>query len=459
MYSYPFIAKSKTWVFVSLAMVIISLVTIAAKGIQKSVDFAGGTQLIVQFRQGFQDQDLRARIDAIDNKASVNANKATFGSEFTIKIKQPDVERGKEAEASRTRYMELERAFAALTGEEPAMLALLQNIESDQLLRALMLINPFEMVASEQEIQSVYRQTTERIKSSLAGRASLAELCAAAEGDRAMTLESGLQAAFPAINRITAELLDSYLQTFDPLGRGQGSSYADLAQPMVQARQAQNDFLADLDGALAGLTYPEGQSAEAFASFVKSHFRVGDFHIASNETFSPTIAKELFASAFWAVIMALLGILIYIAMRFTLAYAVGAVVALAHDVIIALGVFSLVGAEMSSPVVAAFLTIVGYSLNDTIVVFDRIRETAKGKDLKNFAEIMNRSINETLSRTLITSGTTLLVVVVLFLGANATLRDFALPLLVGIGVGTYSSIFVASPLVLLWHQRIKPVDA
>lgn len=459
MYSYPFIAKAKTWGAVSLAMVILSIIIILSRGIQKSVDFAGGTQLIVHFRQKFKDQDLRARMDAIDKKASVNANKAAFGSEFTIKIKQPKVERGREAEASRTRFMELERAFTALSGEEPAMLALLQNIESDQLQRALVLINPFEMVGSEQEIQSAYQQTTERIKSSLAGRTSLAELCAAVEGDRAMALESGLQAAFPAINRITAELLDSYLQTFDPLSRGQGSSYADLAQPMVQARQAQNDFLSDLPAALAGLSYPEGQSAEAFAGFITSHFRIGDFNIASNETFSPTIAKELFASAFWAVIMALLGILVYIAMRFTLAYGVGAVVALAHDVTIALGVFSLVGAEMSSPVVAAFLTIVGYSLNDTIVVFDRIRENAKGKDLKNFGELINRSINETLSRTLITSGTTLLVVVVLFLGANATLRDFALPLLVGITVGTYSSIFVASPLVLFWHKRIKPVDA
>ena len=124
---------------------------------------------------------------------------------------------------------------------------------------------------------------------------------------------------------------------------------------------------------------------------------------------------------------------------------------------IALGAFSLVGLELSNPVVAAFLTIVGYSLNDTIVVFDRIRDNLHSERKPDVAETLNRSINETLSRTLVTSLTTLLVVIVIYVGANVTLSDFAFPLLIGIIVGTYSSIFVASPCLLVWHNRFKSI--
>ncbi len=137
-----------------------------------------------------------------------------------------------------------------------------------------------------------------------------------------------------------------------------------------------------------------------------------------------------------------------------LTYALGAVVALVHDVLITVGIFSILGKEFDLTIIAALLTIIGYSLNDTIIVFDRIRENIKGNGKDGFGALINKSINQTLSRTILTSGTTLLVVLSLFVLGGGVIHDFALALLVGIGVGTYSSIFVASPILLGFGPRM-----
>ena len=157
--------------------------------------------------------------------------------------------------------------------------------------------------------------------------------------------------------------------------------------------------------------------------------------------------------AFFAVFTAIIGILIYISIRFELKFAIGAIAALIHDVLITLGIFSILNYEISLAIIAAFLTIVGYSLNDTIVVFDRIRENLKS--LKNIDQktIVNKSINESLSRTIITSLTTFAVVFILYISGGEVIRYFAFAMIVGVIVGTYSSIYVASPVVFLWQQR------
>ena len=149
-----------------------------------------------------------------------------------------------------------------------------------------------------------------------------------------------------------------------------------------------------------------------------------------------------------AMIYALIGILIYVAWRFEWRFAVGSVVALIHDVIITVGVFSLLGLEFSLPVLAAVLAVIGYSLNDTIVVFDRIRENFRKMRRGDTVEIMNNSINQTLRRTILTSVTTLLVVLTLFFIGGEVIHGFSAALMVGIVIGTYSSIYVASPVVL-----------
>ncbi len=180
------------------------------------------------------------------------------------------------------------------------------------------------------------------------------------------------------------------------------------------------------------------------------------FSVAMTDDVGPQVGRELKKSAVWAIVFALVGIIIYISIRFEFGFALGAIVALTHDVLVAVGLFTLFGRQLSLPVVAALLTIVGYSVNDTIVVFDRIREDLRLIRNKNFKEICNLSINQTLSRTLLTSLTTLITVVMLLLFGGGAIFDFALTLCIGVIVGTYSSIFVATPVVLFWHKDRKP---
>ena len=169
--------------------------------------------------------------------------------------------------------------------------------------------------------------------------------------------------------------------------------------------------------------------------------------ILSMEKVGPKIGAELSGDAVMAIFSALALILLYISVRFEWKYAVGAIAALTHDVLVTLGIFSILDYEVSLAVIAAFLTIVGYSLNDTIVIFDRVRENIKTMKKVTLDEIINKSINQSLSRTIVTSLTTFFVVLVLFLAGGEVIHTFAFAMIVGVLVGTYSSIFIASPIV------------
>lgn len=173
----------------------------------------------------------------------------------------------------------------------------------------------------------------------------------------------------------------------------------------------------------------------------------------SKDSVGPKIGAELRTKTITSILIALVGMLIYITWRFEFKFAVGAIVALFHDVIITLGVFSILQLEITLPIIAAFLTIVGYSLNDTIVVFDRIRENLKVLRRDTYETIVNTSVNQSLTRTIITSLTTLIVVLILYFFGGSVIHNFAFALIVGVLIGTYSSIFVASPIVVDWELR------
>tara|TARA_Y100000768_G_scaffold178335_1_gene133481 strand:+ start:37 stop:960 length:924 start_codon:yes stop_codon:yes gene_type:complete len=168
---------------------------------------------------------------------------------------------------------------------------------------------------------------------------------------------------------------------------------------------------------------------------------------------SPKVGSELSGKAIMAIIYAITLILIYISLRFEFVFAIGAIAAIAHDVTITLGIFSILGYEISLPVVAAFLTIVGYSLNDTIVIFDRIRENLKTIKKDSIIDTVNKSINESLSRTIVTSLTTFFVVLILYYFGGEVIRYFSFALIIGVLVGTYSSIFVASLIVVYMQPK------
>jgi SecD/SecF fusion protein len=195
------------------------------------------------------------------------------------------------------------------------------------------------------------------------------------------------------------------------------------------------------------------ESGETITATLKQKFPEAEFSLENVERVGSLVGGEMARNALIALTLGMLGILVYVTIRFEFSFALGALVALMHDVIITIGVFALLGRELSLVTVGAVLTIAGYSVNDTIVVFDRIRESLQTGRKGSVSEIMNLSINETLSRTMITGGVTLLTTVALFFFGGPVLADFALTILIGVLVGTYSSVFVASPIVLWWSGR------
>lgn len=199
------------------------------------------------------------------------------------------------------------------------------------------------------------------------------------------------------------------------------------------------------------------EKLEAVGSLIRNSlggkFNKADISIERVEMVGPKVGSDLREKALLSIVYAIIGIVIYIAWRFELQYAIAAIIALIHDVLVTMGAFSILDKEFTLVIVAAFLTIIGYSLNDTIVVFDRIRENLRRRGKKTLTQTINDSINQTLSRTLLTSGTTLLVVVSLFIFGGEIIHDFSFALLVGILVGTYSSIFIASVFLVYWDSR------
>ena len=182
-------------------------------------------------------------------------------------------------------------------------------------------------------------------------------------------------------------------------------------------------------------------------------FKDNKFEVLRVEKVGPSVGKDLQEKSVKALIFAMIFMVIYISLRFEVRFAVAAIIALLHDILICLGMLALTGREISTPVIAALLTIVGYSINDTIVVFDRIREDRKLMRKSGYEEIVNTSINQTLSRTILTSLTTFSVVLALFLLGGEVINDFAFVLMIGVAIGTYSSIFIASPILLDWPGR------
>ena len=178
------------------------------------------------------------------------------------------------------------------------------------------------------------------------------------------------------------------------------------------------------------------------------------FNLQSTDFVGPKVGADLRKYAVRATLMALAGMLVYIAFRFEWIYGLGAVIACFHDTIITVGIFSIFNKEIDLTVIAALLTLVGYSMNDTIVIFDRIRENLRTNRREKLEDVINRSVNQTLSRTVMTSGLTFLTVLALFLFGGPVLHNFSFALVTGIIIGTYSSVFVASPIVLFWHNYI-----
>jgi preprotein translocase subunit SecF len=261
-------------------------------------------------------------------------------------------------------------------------------------------------------------------------------------------LASNTPAGKQDLNNSSSLAIANYLLEKDPLHVAADANprYTAMAQAIVDYRDKQKG------GVLNSIDELKAVADPAAVSALQDGFFASDFGVRSVEIVGPQVGKQLRNQALLATVYSLGGMLIYLALRFEWIYGVAAVLTAFHDTLITVGAFSLMNREISLTVIAAILTLVGYSNNDTIVVFDRIRENIKLLRRERLADIVNRSINQTLSRTILTAGLTFLTVLALFLFGGEVLHGFSLALVIGILIGTYSSIAIAAPILVAYQE-------
>jgi preprotein translocase subunit SecF len=261
-------------------------------------------------------------------------------------------------------------------------------------------------------------------------------------------LETNAPAGKQDLNNSSSLAIKNYLMDKDPmhLGSDADQKYTQQAQAIVDARDK------GAGGVLSSFDQLKGSVDPAVAGSLPDGFFLSDFSVRNVEIVGPQVGAQLRRQALLATAYSLAGMLIYLGFRFEWIYGVAAVVTVFHDTLITLGAFSLLNKDISLTVIAAILTLIGYSNNDTIVVFDRIRENIKLMRREKLSEIVNRSINQTLSRTILTAGLTFLTVLALYLFGGEVLRGFSLALVIGILIGTYSSIAIAAPILVAYQD-------
>ena len=365
-----FMKYRKFWIVVSLILVAVAIFAVFVHGkLNIGVDFAGGTQINLQFRERPNVDELRG---VLEGAGLEEMQIQRFGTEEENEV------------MVRTRLVE---------GQE------------------------------EGSLQKVVAALDTRLNPGQTGK--------------------------PDVNRIGADALAAILAQANPDRLGVDAAparYLQIAEAIMEQRRAAGLFASwDSLAGVGGLT-PAGLQA------LQQRATLGNFTVLGVQNVGPQIGEELRRQGFLAVALSLVGMLIYIWLRFELRFGVGAIMACLHDVLVTLGLFALFDYEFNLTTVAAFLTLIGYSVNDTVVIFDRIRENMRKTRRKPLIEIMNESINQTLSRTILTGGSTLLALGALLALGGDVIRGFAFVLTVGILVGTYSSIYVASPFALAWER-------
>lgn len=368
-----FMKYRKFWVIVSLALVVMGIFAVFFHGrLNVGVDFAGGTQVTLQFRDRPEVDRLRGVLSQVLEDPSIQR----FGAEEENEV------------IVRTRLIE-----GKTEGSRDVIVAALDK-----------------------------------------------------------AYNAGRTESRPDLNRVGSETVGTLLLAADPDNRRtQGEEaarahYTAVAEAVIDKRSDVGLF-----PAWDALSGTQGVSPQAISA-LQQRADLGAFSVTGTENVGPQIGEELRRQGFWAVILSLIGMLVYIWIRFELRFGIGAIMACVHDVLVVLGLFALFGFEFNLTTVAAFLTLIGYSVNDTVVIFDRIRENMRKTRRKPLIDTMNESINQTLSRTILTGGSTLLALAALLWLGGDVIRGFAFVMFVGILVGTYSSIYVASPFALLWEQ-------
>jgi preprotein translocase SecF subunit len=462
------IGAKKYFIAVTIVLLIAGAISVQTIGFNLGVDFTGGTLITVRFKQ----PPSLDRVRGVLGEAGIDTSKVTLQSDTSrpneLLIRAPQLAAGTEAERrvdedkrTITRALqELNPSGSAAAGRLNVNTITAEGVEQELRRDDPLGINnqvfagahPYRIVGDQ---LVAYRDSREK--------GFIPDINAAVSAVTFSTpnypqfnpepVKASLLKYFYAgkidINLVGQGELDDALNRIDPLGiNGQANAsetYKKAAEAIAAFRKAQN-------GVLNGLDQIQVQDVSAdLLSKMGSYFTTGDWAVLSADVVGAQVGENLRSRAIYVTLAALAGMLFYIAFRFEWIFGVAAVAAVFHDVLITLGVFSLFRWEISLTVVAALLTLVGYSMNDTIVIFDRIRENVRMRRRDNLAQVANDSINQTLSRTVITSGLTFISVVAIVLFGGEVLRGFGLALTIGIIIGSYSSIAVASPIMLWWH--------
>lgn len=418
-----FMGRRNLFIGLSTTLVVLSLVVIVARGFDMGVDFKGGTKVIVSFKADahIKRKKIRATINSFVRKE--------MKGKQSVQVEVQDFDVGGGATSDTKKYQ--------ILTELPNFLTSMDRLQ----------------------IATAIRKHF--------GKGTVVDTSEAA-GDKFYIV---LPLAWP-VQAGKAELK----KIFIGLGRKQLAIHSDKEERVRMDLAREKDMLGsaktpeteqellrgerDAKKKIAGLrdtrfTVQVQEVRGQFARVLQDRFKGAFVGVMSAASVSPKVGRQLFENGLVAMLYAIIGILIYVALRFDARFAPGAVIALIHDATISLGFVALVDVKFTLPIIAAIMTLIGYSINDTIVVYDRIRENLEKGRVGKILDVINLSVNETLSRTLLTSGTTLLTVLSIYIFGGGTIKDFALVLLVGITVGTYSSIFIASPITWYLDKYLK----
>ncbi|HET9530295.1 MAG TPA: protein translocase subunit SecF, partial [Blastocatellia bacterium] len=459
------IGWKKTFIFVTIALLLLGAISVQVLGFNLGVDFTGGTLLTVRFKQPPELADIRSAL----GEAGIDTNKVTLQPDLSrpneLLIRAPQLRAGTEAER---RVDEDKRAIIGALqklnpeGQTAIGKVNINTINPEGIEQELRQADPLGIAGQTFAGSHPYRQVGEQAvafrdqqqKGFIQDINSIQSINLVADN-----LPQGLdqnQIKSALLNRFYAGKIDlnlagtgeieDALTRINPLGPGTpGETYRKAAEAISQYRR-------DRSGVINSLEEIQVQDVSAnLLEKMAPYFTTGSFAVISADVVGPQVGEELRKRAIYVTLAALAGMLIYIAFRFEWIYGVAAVTAVFHDVLITLGVFSLIQQEIDLTVIAALLTLVGYSMNDTIVIFDRIRENLRLRRRDSLAQLTNDSINQTLSRTVITSGLTFLSVVAIVLFGGDVLRGFGLALTIGILVGSYSTFAIAGPIMLWWE--------
>ncbi|MFT7623234.1 MAG: preprotein translocase SecF subunit [Myxococcota bacterium] len=427
--TYPFVEMSKKFLFISAMLVVASVLLVLTKGLNKGIDFKGGNKLIVAFQES-------VTVDATALKATVAELIESKGVPAgQIEVQSFDVG-DTDSDGNKVVKFQIYSELTTLVSPEAA-----ESLKSK--VEAMLTVDSMERPPETDKFILVLKEPA----------------LVAATKDQLLTLLKSLGYAKAVVvseeeRGLDMEFYKEYnLTVSERLKEGKDVPESDFDNAVAAHEDKKRKLLGTRTDTTFTLSLQQIQSEVEAALIAK--FGSGNVEVESATAVSPSVGADLFNKGMLAMIYAIIGILIYIGLRFDFRYSPGAVAALIHDTAITLGIFSLFGIKFTLPIISALLTIIGYSLNDTIVVYDRIRENItrfKGMDL---SKLVNQSINETLSRTLLTSITTLFVVMSLLVLGGGLIRDFALALTIGVIIGTYSSVFVASPLVIMIDQKME----